>query len=200
LRWWKFVDPKTGEEKPLGDVNTYITDTNGQGTDKFGSRIDSKCARINAVLSTEPKRMKTLLKEAGLSNTQYGHLRSLIEKGFVEKTNKGFREIVGPKTVNEPSPEYSEFWETIRKEGLFKGKPVPIKDEGWIGKGIKGLYILLVLHNHACEVKLWFRGEDRLDRRKKIIALFPKTKYEYRLHESPKEKKIVRTGLKSVHN
>lgn len=188
--WWKCVDPETGEEKPLGDCRT---DPQLGSTDKWGYRLGSKQAKINAVLSTEPKAMKTLLKEAGLSNTQYGHLRSLIEKGFVEKTGNGFREIVGPKTEIDVSPPdgYSEFWEPIRKEGLFKGKPVPIKDEGWIGKGIKGLYILLEIHNHACQVKLWFRGEDRLDRRKKLIALFPKTNYEYRLHESPKAAQAI---------
>jgi len=188
--WWKCVDPETDEEKSLDD---YRTDPQPEGTDKWGYRIGSKKARINAVLSTEPKTMKTLMQEAGLSNTQYGHLKSLIEKGFVEKTDKGFRKIGGSEPVIDTPPRdgFSEFWAPIRKEGLFKGKPVPIRDEGWIGKGIKGNYILLVLHNHACEMKLWFRGKDRLDRRKKIIALFPKTKYEYRLHESPKAAQVI---------
>ncbi len=154
-----------------------------RGTDKWGYHTGSNKAKINAVLSNKPKTMKTLLKEAGLSNAQYGHLNRLIEKGFVEKTDKGFREIGGSKTET-----FSEFWAPIRKEGLFKGKPVPI---GWIGKGVKGYYFALILHNHACEVKLWFRGKNRLDRRKKIIALFPKTKSEYRLHESPKAAQVI---------
>jgi hypothetical protein len=34
--------------------------------------------------------------------------------------------------------EYSEFWEPIRKEGLFAGKPVPLRDDGWIGKSHQG--------------------------------------------------------------
>jgi len=178
---------------PIIDNGNGDDDKERRGTDKFGSRLGSNKAKINAVLSKEPKSMKTLLKEAGLSNTQYGHLKSLIEKGFVEKTDKGFRKIGGSEPVIDTPPRdgFSEFWAPIRKEGLFKGKPVPIRDEGWIGKGIKGNYILLVLHNHACEVKLWFRGKDRLDRRKKIIALFPKTKYEYRLHESPKAAQVI---------
>ena len=82
--------------------------------------------------------------------------------------------------------EYSEFWEPIRKEGLFAGKPVPIRDEGWIGKGINGITLLLRLHNHACSVLLSFQGEDRLDRREKILELFPESEYPRELHESPK--------------
>ena len=81
---------------------------------------------------------------------------------------------------------HSEFWEPIRKEGLFKGKPVPIKDEGWIGKGIKGINIILRLRNHKCSILLSLRGPDRTDRRNKVAKLFPKTKYEYEVRESPK--------------
>jgi len=87
--------------------------------------------------------------------------------------------------------EYSEFWEPIRRSGLFVGKPVPIRDEGWIAKGIKGISLLLQLHNHACSVLLSFQGEDRLDRRAKIVELFPETEYNYELHESPKFANII---------
>ena len=87
--------------------------------------------------------------------------------------------------------EYSEFWEPIRRSGLFAGKPVPVRDEGWIGKGIKGISLLLQLHNHACSVLLSFQGEDRLDRRAKVIELFPETEYTYELRESPKFANII---------
>ena len=82
--------------------------------------------------------------------------------------------------------EYSEFWEPIRQSGLFAGKPVPLRDEGWIGKGIKGISLLLQLHNNACSVLLSLQDEDRLDRRTKVIELFPETEYTYELRESPK--------------
>ena len=87
--------------------------------------------------------------------------------------------------------EYSEFWEPIRKSGLFAGKPVSVRDEGWVQKGIKGIGLLLQLHNHACSVLLAFQGEDRLDRRAKIAELFAETDYEYELRESPKFANIV---------
>lgn len=87
--------------------------------------------------------------------------------------------------------EYSEFWEPIRHSGLFAGKPVPLRDEGWIGKGVKGITLLLQLHNHACSVMLSFQGDDRLDRREKAVELFPEAEYSYELHESPKFAKVI---------
>ena len=87
--------------------------------------------------------------------------------------------------------EYSAFWEPIRKEGLFAGKPVPMRDEGWIGKGIKGISLLLQIHNHACSVLLSFQGENRTERRATVIELFQKEEFEYELRESPKFTNIV---------
>ena len=87
--------------------------------------------------------------------------------------------------------EYSEFWEPIRKEGLFSGKPVPLRDEGWVGKGIKGITLLLQLHNHACSVLLSFQGENRQERRSAVVELFSKDAYEYELRESPKFANIM---------
>ena len=170
------------------DTGNGDDDKERRGTDKFGSRLGSNQAKINAVLSTEPKMMKTLVQEAGLSGGYYNHLKSLIEKGFVEKTDKGFREIVGWKRKNDviTKVKYSEFWAPIRKEGLFKGKPVPIKDEGWIGKSIKGINICLYLCNHKCSIPLSLKGPDRKNRIEKVAKLFPITKYKYEVRESPK--------------
>ena len=87
--------------------------------------------------------------------------------------------------------DYSEFWEPIRRDGLFSGKPVPVRDEGWIGKGIKGINVLLQLHNHACSVLLGFQGDTRIERRESVMELFPKDEYEYELRESPKFANIL---------
>jgi len=346
----KVVEFRTFRREDVSDdVNAYMFEPvfsepahtgngDGRGTDKFGSRLGSNKAKINAVLSTEPKMMKTLVQEAGLSGGYYNHLKSLIEKGFVEKTDKGFREIVGRKpeisgtkdhptrgimhsvfelfdkkgvdnvtyhecesiakevkpdtkfgkshfswyknkykrkrkgglprglklrsvykgieftaelvedekirfrdhTYNSPSaaaiaaiqstgskrknedglrwwkfvdpetgeekplgtksiigpePEprpdgYSEFWAPIRKKGLFKGKPVPIKHDRWISKSIKGINISLNLHNHKCSIQLSLKGPDRKNYRDKVAKLFPKTKYEYEIHEAQKSDTI----------
>ncbi len=85
--------------------------------------------------------------------------------------------------------EYSEFWSPIRREGLFAGKPVPMGDT-WISKSIRGVIVYLELHNHACRVSLQFNGEDREDRRAKVIGLFPDAEYAYELHDSPKSAMI----------
>ena len=77
-----------------------------------------------------------------------------------------------------PKVKYSEFWEPIRREGLFKGKPVPVRDEAWISKKVRGILVELLLQNHKCFVQLSFSGEDRLKRRNKVIELFPKNEYE----------------------
>ena len=82
--------------------------------------------------------------------------------------------------------EYSEFWEPIRREGLFAGKPVQLRHDGWIQKSIRGIGLLLELHNHACSVQLSFKGEDREERRAKVMELFPETAYTYELGHSPK--------------
>ena len=58
-------------------------------------------------------------------------------------------------------------------------------------QGVKGISLLLQLHNHACSVLLSFQGENRLDRRAKVMELFPETDYAYDLRESPKFANIV---------
>lgn len=82
--------------------------------------------------------------------------------------------------------EYSEFWEPIRRAGLFAGKPVPARDEGWIAKSIRGISLALELHNHACSVGLSFKGEDRQERRAAVMKLFPAPEYTYELSQSRK--------------
>jgi len=74
---------------------------------------------------------------------------------------------------------------------LFAGKPVPVRDEGWIGKGVRGISLLLQLYNHTCSFLVAFRGEDRLDRRAKVIQLLPESEYTYELRESPKFANLI---------
>ena len=80
--------------------------------------------------------------------------------------------------------DYRKFWEPIRSEpnGLFAGKPSPDN----IGKTIRGIWLALVVHNHACRVDLGFSGEEMKKRRSKAMKLFPAPEYPQELHESPK--------------
>ena len=87
--------------------------------------------------------------------------------------------------------EYSEFWEPIRREGLFSGKPVPVRDEGWIGKSVRGISVNLVARKKRCAVNLWFQGENRSARREKTMELFPESQYNYEVTDTPKFAGVV---------
>ena len=86
---------------------------------------------------------------------------------------------------------YSEFWAPIREgKGIFAGKPVPIRDEGWIMKTIRNIGVALYLTNQRCYVQLYFQGEDRLERRDRVMALFPESDYVYEINDSPKQTRV----------
>ena len=91
--------------------------------------------------------------------------------------------------------EYSEFWGPIRQGKLgklFIGKPVPISNEGWISKSIRNrnIGVTLFLTNQRCYIQLYFQGKDRLERRDKIMALFPESDYSYEYNDSPKQIRV----------
>ena len=83
--------------------------------------------------------------------------------------------------------EYSEFWEPIRRDGLFAGKPVPVRDEGWIRKDIRNVGVCLYLNNQRCYIQLYFQSSEYRD---KVMALFPESDYSYEYKNSPKEIKV----------
>ena len=83
--------------------------------------------------------------------------------------------------------EYSEFWEPIRRDGLFAGKPVPVHDEGWIRKDIRNVGVCLYLNNQRCYIQLYFQSSEHRD---KVMALFPESDYSYEYKNSPKEIKV----------
>ena len=94
-----------------------------------------------------------------------------------------------------PDIEYSEFWGPIRQGKLgplFIGKPVPISNERWISKSIRNrnVGVTLFLTNQRCYIQLYFQGKDRLERRDKIMALFPESDYLYEYNDSPKQIRV----------
>ena len=89
--------------------------------------------------------------------------------------------------------EYSEFWGPIpqgKLGTLFAGKPVPISNEGWISKSIRNIGVTLFLRNQRCYLQLYFQGKDHLERRDKIMALFPESDYLYEYNDSPKQIRV----------
>ena len=82
---------------------------------------------------------------------------------------------------SESSSEYSEFWEPIRREGLFQGKSV---HDSWFTKMINGIHLVLGLRNHRCQIRMSFEGENRSERRAEIMEFFPESEYDYEYRES----------------
>lgn len=101
------------------------------------------------------------------------------------------RSAIDIRTEKKTESEYSEFWDPIRAgDSLFAGKPVPIRDEGWVRKNIRNIGVTLFLNNQQCYILLYFEGENPLERRDRIMRLFPKSDYIWECKDSPKETKV----------
>lgn len=87
--------------------------------------------------------------------------------------------------------EYSEFWKPIRDNGLFAGKPVPKRDEGWIAKGVQGATLELVANNRSTVIKISFKGEDRMEKRDNIYTLLGELNIQMDKHESSRFAQII---------
>ena len=118
-----------------------------------------------------------------------------------------FHHVVGPaidiQTEKKAEVGQSEFWAPIR-EGkfgeLFAGRPVPISNEGSIGKTVRNIGVWLFITNQRCYIQLYFQGEDRLERREKIIGLFPESDYHYEYNDSPKQIRVQFSVLNKGRN
>ena len=86
---------------------------------------------------------------------------------------------------------HSEFWAPIREgNGVFVGKPVPIRHEGWISKSTRNIGVALFLTNQRCYIQLYFQGTNPSERREKIMTLFPKPDYTWEDNDSPKQIRV----------
>ena len=97
-------------------------------------------------------------------------------------------ELAEEDSEKKPEVKQSEFWQPIRAGEfgeLFAGKPVPVRDDGYISKRIRGVEIILSFRKNRSYVSFICWGENRIERRDKIIALFPEAYYDYSPHESP---------------
>ncbi len=83
--------PKQGKKKIV--VKKGKKKTTATKRDKFGCRIGGSSANVNSVLTRKPLTMKQIIQKTRSSGTYYTHLGKMIKKGFVEKTDKGYRLI-----------------------------------------------------------------------------------------------------------
>ena len=116
----------------------------------------------------------------------------LIQAQANSHNELSFHHVIGPaidiQTEKKSEGGYSEFWTPIRRGEfgeLFTGKPVPVGDDGWISKRIRGVEIILSFRKDHSYVSFSCQGENRIERRDEIIALFPEADYHYKYHESP---------------
>lgn len=80
-----------GSAKPAASAAAQPTKKTAKERDVFGSRPATQAARINAALSAKPATDEELAEEAklGLARVR-AHLKYLVGKGLVTKSEKGF--------------------------------------------------------------------------------------------------------------
>ena len=105
--------------------------------------------------------------------------------------HQGSPPAIDIQTEKKPDVGYSEFWTPIRKGGfgkLFAGKLVRLAEDR-IVKVIPntGVKVELNITKPRCYIRLYFKDADH---REEIMALFPKSNYNYQYNDSPKETKV----------
>ena len=148
------------------DVQPTETVENDSEADEEPSQA-SKPARANAKVTVE-------------------QVREIRSRSAADEANS---ELAEEDSKKKPEVKQSEFWQPIRDGEfgeLFTGKPVLVRDDGWISKRIRGVEIILSFRKNRSYVSFLCTGENRIERREKIIALFPEADYDYYPRESDK--------------
>ena len=201
-----FEDSET--ESPVGTRRADIVASGDDGTlvveNQFGKadwdhwgRLEaySRLKEANVAVRVAESFEELMIVTCNLRNEDSQTDWHLIQAEANSHGELSFHKVAFPaidiQTERKTGVEYSEFWEPIRESGLFAGKPVPLRDESWIGKSVRGIGMNLRLNNHSCSVVLAFNGDNRLDRRSTVEKLFTDSDLEYSLHESPKIASIL---------
>ena len=156
-------------------VSEIESDQQSMETVENGSGVDE--GDTEAGQAPKPKRAN-----AQVTEEQVTEIRSRSAAGEANS------ELAEEDSEKKPEVKQSEFWQPIRAGefgALFAGKPVPVRDDGWISKQIRGVELILSFRQNRSYVSFLCRGENRIERRDEIIALFPETDYDYSPHESP---------------
>lgn len=203
LRVGSFEDAET--ESNVGTRRVDIVAVGEDGTlvveNQFGKADWDHWGRLEAYARLKEADVAVLVAEdfeelmivtCNLRNADSNINWYLIQAQANTHEELSFHHVVGPaidiQTEKKADGGYSEFWAPIR-EGelgeLFVGKPVPVRDERWISKTIRNVQVCLFLNNQRCYVRLYFLGSDHLERRDKIMGLFPESDYGYEYKDTP---------------
>ncbi len=102
------------------------------------------------------------------------------------------RPAIDIQTEKNTDIEYSEFWQPIRDgNGVFAGKPVPVRDENWIMKTTRKVQVCLYLNNHQCYIRLFFLNPNHFEHRDKIMAFFPESDYDYEYKDTSRLTTVI---------
>lgn len=83
---------KTKKEKPAKKEKSDKPKKSAVERDRFGSKLDSDCAKMNACFSKKGKTVDKIAEESGCTKSRVkGHCQYLAKKDFVENTEKGWR-------------------------------------------------------------------------------------------------------------
>ena len=203
-----FEDPKTE-----ANVGTRRADIVAEGEDgilvvenQFGKADWDHWGRLEAYARLKKAGVAVLVAEdfeelmivtCNLRNEDSKIDWYLIQAQANSHEELSFHHIVGPaidiQTEERAEAGYSEFWTPIRNGEfgeLFAGKPVPISNDGWIGKTNRNIGVWLHLTNQRCYINLYFQGSNPSERRDKVMTLFPESDYVYENNDTPKEIKV----------
>lgn len=80
--------PEKADKKAAAKADKPKEKKEPVGVDKWGCRLGTRAARLNAVISATPKSAAEIKEEAEYDQPINGHLRFLLQKGFIVKTDE----------------------------------------------------------------------------------------------------------------
>ncbi len=204
----KFEDAET--EANVGTRRADIVATGEDGTlvieNQFGKADWDHWGRLEAYARLKKADVAVLVAEdfeelmivtCNFRNEDSNVNWFLIQAQANSHSELSFHHVARPaidiQTEKHSQVGYSEFWAPIRNGEfgeLFSGKPVPLSNEGWISKAIRNISVVLFITNQRCYTQLYFQGENPLERRDKVMELFPESDYSYEYNDSPKQIRV----------
>ena len=132
----------------------------------------------------------------------------LIQAQANSHNELSFHQVARPaidiQTERKTDTEYSEFWTPILQGELgelFVGKLTSHHNKGWmLAKTIGNIQMWFRIIANKCYIRLYFLRPNRLERRDKIMELFPETDYEYEYKDTSSQTTVIFPVLEKGKN